>query len=277
VTGPPPPFSSTVATLGNGAYRDTYGGRAEGANGKLIIYVVRAGSREFLSALRVKARQYSEANYSIVYVRHSWASLNELTTRLANAAPRWQARGIVPQEWGPDPQSNSILVRLRHYSKRAAQDLESYYGKSWVSVARVSDKERPVLMDRYFDSAPFFGGDAIYYDIGNPSTVCTSGYSMVGNRTGNHFMTTAGHCPLLTGQNTWYTNFFRLFRLGAISTNYLPTSSRADFATIGPLNSAGQVWGNGTTVYNPEATPLDPVQDQSSSEPIHLTYWQSAL
>jgi hypothetical protein len=248
---PPIPFETRVEALGTTTFQNSYGGQEKSASAALVIYVVAAHSASFLSAVRVQAARSGRAEYEVAYVPHSWAQLNALTIRIARDGPRWRARGVDLAEWGPDAASNKVVIELRSYNAAAGRKLLAAYGAGMVSVSHKSLKQRAFLLDRYYDSAPFYGGDRIFNS--NDTLECTDAFTMLGNNNpSNHWAITAGHC----GNRTWYTNFTHFYTLGSTSTDYMTGwggSTNTDTQTIG-ANAWGVVWGNSGTTYYPYTT-----------------------
>ncbi len=256
--GKPPaiPFETRIETLGTTQFQSAYGGLGSSSSGSPVIYVVAAHGAAFLSAVRDEATRNAEAKYAVSYVPHSWAQLNALTMKIAGEEKaRWRQRGIQLARWGPDAASSKVVIELQSYTAVAERELLSSYGPAWVSVSHKSLKQSVVFMDRYFDRAPFFGGDAIFPNAGNPQVYCTSAFTMLGNNhPSNHYALTAGHCG---SRHPWRTNFHSLHPLGNTSRNYFHGfggSTATDIQTVGPANLWGQVWGNSTTVYFPYTT-----------------------
>ena len=71
------------------------------------------------------------ANYVPITFRvvpNSLASLNDLTDRLTRDAPGWSAGGAAFSSWGPDVNSDLVVLRLQNYSRTAAAALQAAYG-----------------------------------------------------------------------------------------------------------------------------------------------------
>jgi hypothetical protein len=65
----------------------------------------------------------------------TWAQLEELTIKIAREAPGWQARGIILGRWGPEAESNRVVIQLRSPTEAAAQALYAAYGADWITVS----------------------------------------------------------------------------------------------------------------------------------------------
>jgi hypothetical protein len=206
--------------------------------------------------VRDEAAHNAGAEYAVAYVPHSWAQLNALTMKIARQEKaRWRARGIQLARWGPDAASSKVVIELRSYAAAAGRELLANYRPGWVSVSHKSLNQRMVFMDRYYDYAPFYGGDAIFPNASKPEVYCTDAFTMLGNiHPSNHFLLTAGHCG---SRYPWYTNFSSKHVLGNTSTNYFNGfggRTTTDTQTVGPANAWGTVWGNTTNTYYPYTT-----------------------
>ncbi len=246
------PFATTVETLGSTRFQEGYGGQGVSPSGYPVVYVVAGHGAGFLSALRGEAASAGGADYAVAYVPHSWAQLNSLTMRIASQEKTWRQRGIELAKWGADPASSKVTIHLRSYSAAAGRALLAAYGSGWVSVSRQPMTQQVVFLDRYFDHAPWYGGDAIFPNAGNPGVYCTDAFTMLGNaHPNNHWLLTAGHCGT---HHPWYTNFNSLYQIGGTGTDYFHGyggNTATDTQTIGPTNAWGDVWGNSTVVYHP--------------------------
>ncbi len=244
-------FSTTVATLGATAkFQSGYGGQINSATGGVaVLYVVRGHEARLLAAVRGRAA--ADPGYRVVYVPHTWAQLETLTTKIARQVPRWRARGIELAKWGPDPAASKVVIWLRAYSAAAAQQLRNAYGADLVSVSHTPmTQPAESAANKYYDTPPFFGGDRIFaYPSSGGTLECTDGFVMLGNaHPANHWVLTAGHC----GRQTWLTNWTVGYTLGSTSTDYLAGAggnTAIDVQTIG-ANAWGEVWGD-TGTYDP--------------------------
>jgi hypothetical protein len=252
---PPQTFPDAVAAIGTTKFQDAYGGQETTPSGRLVIYVVAAHGASLVSAIHSEAAHSAGSEYSVAYVPHSWAQLNALTTTIAQQEPRWRAAGIQLARWGPDAASSKVTIDLRAYTATAAGELLHNYGSEWVSVSHESLNLNVVFEDRYYDYAPFYGGDAIFPNASNPQVYCTDAFTMLGNNNpSNHWLLTAGHCGI---QHPWYTNFYSKYSFASTSTDYFHGfggSTATDVQTMGPVNAWGDVWGNSTTIYYPYTT-----------------------
>src|SRR5713226_313634 len=93
---PPPPFESTINTLGITKYASAYAGERITRSGHLIIYIVRPKAGAFLAAVRhASVTPHSgPSSYTLVPVEHSWAQLNAVTIRIFSGLKELRANGI---------------------------------------------------------------------------------------------------------------------------------------------------------------------------------------
>ncbi|MFZ0091886.1 MAG: hypothetical protein WAL63_20455 [Solirubrobacteraceae bacterium] len=133
--------------------------------------------------------------------------------------------------WGPDPISNTVLFKVNGDASAAQQDLQSQYPTMPISVIATNAGAVQPIDNRYYDGSGgrYRGGDR----IDTNTAACTDGFTVVGNASGNHFLTTAGHCgggPV--NQDG--------FQIGSVLTDY---QYSADFETISCLYTCtGWVW-----------------------------------
>lgn len=66
-------------------------------------------------------------------VRHSLRELQALTKRITADDGHWQDQGIELSSWGPDIDSNTVQIRMTHYTKHYRDALIAHYGDE-VSV-----------------------------------------------------------------------------------------------------------------------------------------------
>lgn len=170
-------FTERVTDIG-AKFPSAYGGMTMSSPGNPIIYVVASHRSAFLKEVDAAAADYPGQHYTAVDVAHSWVQLMDLTNnRIASDEPDWRARGVYLDRWGPDPTLNKVLIQLRHPTAQAVQALLAAYGREWVAVSLKPFTEKLVFKDRCYDSAPSFGGDAIFPDKGDPDTYCTDSFT----------------------------------------------------------------------------------------------------
>jgi hypothetical protein len=75
------------------------------------------------------------------------------------------AGGYEMAEWGPDPASNKVVIKLGSgYSSQAVSDLQAKYGgPSMVSVVPYVGPLPSPSKGRFYDSPPFGDGDQIWF------------------------------------------------------------------------------------------------------------------
>lgn len=231
-------FTNDVATLGTSTYATNYAGEAMSPAGQLIVYSVPSGDETFLNAMRNAAASTRTSGYVVVPVGHSWAEMDGLTQRIARDNGWLRQQGVQLAEWGPDPASNKVVLSLRSYSQSAEQALIARYGADLISVDH-TDAQPATRTGRYNDTSPYFGGDAIWFENHPPRTIqCTSGLTVIGNRSGATFVLTAGHC---IGQ-TVHTNFDSPRVMGPVSGISF-TNGGFDLKTV-RTNALGIVWSD---------------------------------
>lgn len=220
-------FADAVATLGQTSYPSTFAGATLTADGTVQVYVTAKNDQQFAAA--VAAADSAAIPYQLVSMGLSYGALSLITTDIASDAAILRADGVVLTSWGPDPESGRVDVGVAPpspaqvsaltgalaaagiaaspssttatYTTNVGALLGHLTGGAAVTVT-VDDSPIPVAAGRYGDTSPFWGGDRVYQSD-NPvaSSMCTSGFGVIGNATGHMFTTTAGHC--LTGQ--YYT------------------------------------------------------------------------
>ena len=161
----------------------------------------------------------------------------------------WLA-GLRIAEVDPEPQAGCVLVYLVHYNPQAADELMQALPEAdrpIVSVVVTSGTYQWTPANRFYDTSPFYGADAIWQN-GQPIPNCTDGWDFYGKRSGTLFMLTAGHCVGGNGGYV-YTNLTQHYSMGRVSTNYYGKAS-ADVASMTGLFSPGVVYGGGGAVLN---------------------------
>jgi hypothetical protein len=102
---------------------------------------------------------------------------------------------------------------------------------------------RTVAQNRYYDDAPFNGGDRLFID-NNENEKCTDAFTMVGNATGNRIQITAGHCE---GSSFW-TNFSSHKKIGTLSSRHF-TNNGDDYEGITCTSTCdANVWYDPPTI-----------------------------
>lgn len=224
-----------VNALGLSHYRASFGGVRVTPSGKLIVYAVRNQSASFLKAISdFLARPANTAvDYSVVTVRHSWAQLLAEENQIARDWKQLTGRGVLISEMWPDPATNKILVTLRYSGSRAVTVLQNRFGVQWVTVNRVAHNVYSKPMGRFDDSAPFAGGDGIWFNSPTPPSQgfdCTSGFGIAYTKSdGTHTngFVTAAHCNSNVGDAVW-TNHDAPVKMGGVSFRHGPCTGNSD-------------------------------------------------
>jgi hypothetical protein len=205
--------------LGTSKFANSYAGYHFSSRNHVIIYLAKPADGKFTAIIHHLALRAGTIQYPIVTVRHSWAALNGLTMRIYRDRGYWDRRGMTIVRWGPDAASNKVLIHLKRYNRRTANAIISHYRSEWVTIGPTSSRRLPVLLDRYHDLNPFWGGDAIWPAGANPGVWCTSGFAFADTAVHRNVMTTAGHCHI---DATWFTNYTDHYTLGSTLHNYGP-------------------------------------------------------
>jgi hypothetical protein len=106
---------------------------------------------------------------------------------------------------------------------------------------------------------PSLGGDRIFENTNLHLPACTSGFTLVGNNTGNYFTTEAAHCANGGLNPVWSTldeSGDPSTDRGYISTNYLTNGDEFDVASFS-CNCIGAVWSEGPTIGHNQGTTQD--------------------
>jgi hypothetical protein len=123
-------------------------------------------------------------------VAHSERQLEQVGDTLTKQLPSLRKQNIQPVEWGPDYDSNKVLVKLRHYTPAAAAALTAKYGSDMVTVSTTS-VQASASSSRTNDTSPWHGALKIINKTNNGS--CTTGFNVV-NANGVRYLVTASHC-----------------------------------------------------------------------------------
>ena len=120
-------------------------------------------------------------------VPNSMATLMAVRDRIVADEDFWKGKGVQFGSWGPDYDSDVVVVHLVKYSAATAADVLQRYG-ALVSVA-AGDTPLATRFNRIVDSSPWYGGDK----INAPTRTCSSGFNYV-SASGGQYVTTARHC-----------------------------------------------------------------------------------
>jgi hypothetical protein len=110
-----------------------------------------------------------------------------------------QTLGIGVETIGVQDGTNKIIVGVSTPVALAQTVLEQLFGHGHIAVIKWDLTDEA---DRYNDSSPWNGGDQAVSE-GTTPTACTTGFGMHNNSTGDHYVTTAGHCSTHFWWNTW--------------------------------------------------------------------------
>jgi hypothetical protein len=131
------------------------------------------------------------------WVRNSQVELDGLTQQIAHDRDYWKARGVELSQWGPDYESNGVLVdAVGGQPIDLGAQLVARYGSA-VILGSMKDP-LPRRLSRTDDRSPFFGGDQTTDHVTHIG--CTSGFTLW--RSGLPWITTAGHCAGGTGSGS---------------------------------------------------------------------------
>jgi hypothetical protein len=212
----PPTLAEGIDTLGTNDFPATYGGEVISSGDSVTVYSTADGASAFAAALDSNFGPPSAVGYTIQPAAHSWADLQSLTSRIAADTASLASAGVNPTSWGPDAASSTVHIAITDYTPSAVATLDDEYGASWIAVSSSPSTLPGRFADRDTDVPPYYGGDLIWFDDEEDGTQCTSGFAFTGNKSGNIFGLTAGHCE---GAAVW-TNESARAEVGTISTNY---------------------------------------------------------
>ena len=196
----------------------------------------------------------------VTNVANSLSALETVMATITTDRPALQNWGINVQAFGPDIMTDTVQITLStptptdigalaqhvaatgsatsvtssNYLSVASLVLISYYAGQPLSVAPTL-AEPIVPWDRYSDTPPWWGGDALFTSVsggGQGTAYCTAGFGVQGaHNPNNYFLLTAGHC----GSHTWYTTGREI---GPTSSIYNCNATDDDAQTIS-VNSSG--------------------------------------
>lgn len=256
-------FASEVETLGAQTFPSLFAGARLMPTGVVYIYVHGGPVAPFTHAIQLMNN--NDYATHIVLVPRTYAELNAMSVRLiANSITLSHSGVQLTQSW-PNPANGILEVEVSRPTANDISELRSNnvggfaLGSPVAATTWLQDATALVsyllgstssvqlhwgvpssAMGRINDTSPFDGGDQIHDTAG---TVCTGGFAMTGNASGNTFMLAAGHC----GSGTWYT---QAAKMGSTSTSYFENGSQNDFQTIYvPAGALPYVWGNSGLTY----------------------------
>ena len=254
-------FASQLETLGANRFPKTFAGATFATNGVAVVYALPNDS-----ALVSAVSSINTQHYPVTYVKtsRSYDSLNSLNQHLMAQQARLAASGVNLAESWPDPSTGKVDVSITSPTPSDLSALSAASGASAANqpvtdaiyhraaAALITADAGPgyVVENKYGttstasgrnnDTAPFYDGDQI--TGGQWGLLCTGGFAVTGNASGNTFMLTAGHC----GSGQWST---QAQVMGSTSPYgmYWENGSTNDFQTIGPISGGalGYVWVSG--------------------------------
>ncbi|HEX3779468.1 MAG TPA: hypothetical protein VHX38_07350 [Pseudonocardiaceae bacterium] len=130
----------------------------------------------------------------VVPEANSLAQLKSLTLQIASDAQAKKIDATHIVRWGPDVNENKVVFYLDTYDAATATQLESHYGANLVDVSKTTEQRGHQTSSRTTDTAPYYGGDAIWVHGDTPGTDCSTGFEVRNNSTGASYELTAGHC-----------------------------------------------------------------------------------
>jgi hypothetical protein len=260
------PFAADVDALGRSQYPDVYGGVSTNSAGLDQVYVVTSGVAAdvsgFETAVAGIAATDGTPSYHVDSVSHSYSSLLSLTGTIADDSSDLESNGIQLEQWGPNAVSNTVQIFVLDYSAGVVQTLQSDYGAAWITVSSSPSSDPATRADRTSDSAPFLGGDAIWF---NDKTLkklqCTSGFYYTGNNTGNEYLLIAGHCADVG--DIVYTNYSDPQDVGNTTAQHF-TNGGFDISTV-YSDGLSAVWANGSTIHS-----IKGARDATTSDTLSL-------
>jgi hypothetical protein len=250
-------FADNVETLGETQFPATFAGASLTSAGVVEVYATNTRDAALTSAIA----KLNSGGFSVSYVavKFSYTKLNALNSTLASVQSRLQKDGVELAVSEPDAAASTVDVILLQptsadiahldssaadYSRAASAVISSVAGSGYTvqpefaleaqAATTAAPSSAKSYAGRYNGKAPFAGGDAIK---GSNGLNCTGGFSMVGNKSGNPFMLSAGHC----GRATWSTP---AQTMGRTSSLYWRNPARDDFQTIRVGSARGSVNGN---------------------------------
>jgi hypothetical protein len=189
-------------------FPNTFAGLVNNGNDTLTVYETRTDktmrewiTRWFQDAVAEKGRDVDAKLIPRVTYRPAGRSLDSLFAMrewMMGAKDMLRGRGIGLETVGIQDGSNKLVVGVSTPPDAALPVLEAIYGRGTM---RVIPWDLRLEADRWNDSAPWNGGDQLVSEGGVP-TGCTSGFG-VHDSSGNHYLTTAGHC----NNHFWWNTF----------------------------------------------------------------------
>jgi hypothetical protein len=248
-------------------FPNTFGGLVNNGNDSVTIYETRTDKpmRDWITRWFQEAAAKNEVDPKLVppvtyqRVGRSLDALFGLRDRMMGAKDLLHGRGVELETVGIQDSTNKVVVGVSSPPSTALPVLETLYGRG---TTRAIPWELRTEADRWNDSSPWNGGDQLVTEGANPGA-CTSGFG-VHDDSGNHYLTTAGHC----NSHFWW-NTFAGFPVRNNDTFVGPTSGpvwngvflgfRVDTQKILTSNSSNIVW-TGSASRRFISAPLDVAQ-----------------
>jgi len=298
-------LADRLQTLGQegSQYGSTFAG-VDLVDGRVDVYVVPLHDSAFLRA--VAAADPGRVPYTIKFVKRGWTTLLAVRDWVTARLSRLEGQGVRLSGWGPDVTANAVQVTFRAPGARQLAELHRavsalrsgghhLLGPAEALVTRstyarlalaVVNAEAPVaggiIADSAFqqlgrmtngsaDTSPFWGGDNIWYEVGNYDS-CTSAFGTFNpNISGKVYTMTPAHCSyvetaLATG-HTWYTCATKAngkCSYGVGNVNKMYWNNNEDMELIGPApgkSLEGNVWINQTDYWWAITGEADPALD----------------
>jgi hypothetical protein len=187
-------------------YPNTFAGLVNNGNGSITIYETRA-SNALHQWVTQRFQDAAEANDvdpalipTVTYrtAGRSLSALFSLKNTVMAATGTLRNMGVGLETVGIQDGTNKVIVGVNTPTAPAQAVLENLFGRGTL---RAIPWKLTNETDRWNDSPPWNGGDQLVSEGGVP-TGCTSGFG-VHDSSGNHYVTTAGHC----NTHFWWNTF----------------------------------------------------------------------
>lgn len=190
-------------------YPDTFAGLINNGDDSLTIYETRVNATMH-DGVRQRFDQVSRqaVGDALLAPRVTWRtvaagglSLNalwDLKTSIEGSREKLAGLGVGLEAVGIRDSANAVIVGVNTPTPQAQEVLERLFGKGHIQVIEWKLTKEA---DRFNDTAPWNGGDQIVTEGTSPGA-CTTGFGMH-DGSGNHYLTTAGHCGTHFWWNTW--------------------------------------------------------------------------
>jgi hypothetical protein len=189
-------------------YKDTFAGLVNNGDDSITIYETQP-SDELHAWVEQRFEDAAKANNvdpklipGVKYetAKRSLDSLFELKERITAATETLQTEGVTVEAVGLKDSDNTVVVGVSSPTSAAQVVLGKDFGTENISVVEWKLTNES---DRFNDSAPWNGGDQVVSEGASTWTACTTGFGMHDANSGDHYVTTAGHCNTHFWWNTW--------------------------------------------------------------------------